>query len=284
MWVSGLIIVLIAGAFTPSDDKSQQEVASNESKASAAADPVATTSPLPQPAADGTPETTSRPTATPTSPGPAPSEPPPATAPDATTTTGAPTTTLPPTTTTTTLPPFKVEVSGRGDDVVEVDIPSDDPVIATITYSGRSNFVVWSHTAAAKRLDLLVNVIGAYQGVRPMQLGDGVGGGAVGILEITATGNWEVTIEPLFTARLVLCSEGSAVGEGDDVVVVFDFIDSGGAATLTHNGDRNFAVWAWGRTRDLLVNEIGAYDGTVLVESGLFIWDVSADGAWTVTC
>ena len=217
----------------------------------------------------------------------APSEPPPATAPDATTTTGAPTTTtteppttttLPPTTTTTTLPPtttlplFKVEVSGRGDDVVEVDIPSDDPVIATITYSGRSNFVVWSHTAAAKRLDLLVNVIGAYQGVRPMQLGDGVGGGAVGILEITATGNWEVTIEPLFTARLVLCSEGSAVGEGDDVVVVSDFIDSGGAATLTHNGDRNFSVWAWGTTRDLLVNEIGAYDGTVLVESGLFIW------------
>ena len=109
-------------------------------------------------------------------------------------------------------------------------------------------------------------------------------GEAVGILEITATGNWEVTIEPLFTARLVLCSEGSAVGEGDDVVVVSDFIDSGGAATLTHNGDSNFSVWAWGTTRDLLVNEIGAYDGTVLVESGLFIWDVSADGDWTVTC
>ena len=65
MWVSGLIIVLIAGAFTPSDDESQQEVVSNESKAAAAADPVATTSPLPQPAADGTPETTSRPTASP---------------------------------------------------------------------------------------------------------------------------------------------------------------------------------------------------------------------------
>ena len=60
-------------------------------------------------------------TVTPTSPGrPAPSEPPPATAPDATTTTGAPTTT------TTTLPLFKVEVSGRGDDVVEVDIPAKD--------------------------------------------------------------------------------------------------------------------------------------------------------------
>ena len=43
----------------------RQEVASNESKAAAAADPVATTSPLPQPAADSTPETTSRPTASP---------------------------------------------------------------------------------------------------------------------------------------------------------------------------------------------------------------------------
>ena len=77
----------------------------------------------------------------------------------------------------------------------------------------------------------------------------------------------------------------SAVGESDDVVLVFDFSDSGGAATLTHNGDSNFAVWAWGSTgRDLLVNEIGAYDGTVLVESGLVTWDVSADGDWTVIC
>ena len=39
MWVSGLIIVLIAGAFTPSDDESRQEVASNESKAAAAGGP-----------------------------------------------------------------------------------------------------------------------------------------------------------------------------------------------------------------------------------------------------
>ena len=110
-------------------------------------------------------------------------------------------------------------------------------------------------------------------------------GEAVGILEITATGNWEVTIEPLTQARLVFCSEGSAVGEGDDVVVVVDFSDSGGAATLTHNGDSNFTIWAWGVAgRDLLVNEIGAYNGTVLVESGLFIWEVSADGDWTVTC
>ena len=37
MWVSGLIIVLIAGAFTPSDDESQQEVASNESRAATTA-------------------------------------------------------------------------------------------------------------------------------------------------------------------------------------------------------------------------------------------------------
>ena len=66
---------------------------------------------------------------------------------------------------------------------------------------------------------------------------------------------------------------------------MFDFADDGGAATLSHDGDSNFAIWAWGVAgRDLLVNEIGAYDGTVLVESGLSIWDITADGNWTVTC
>ena len=174
-------------------------------------------------------------------------------------------------------------MSGRGDDVVKVDIPPDGPVIATITYSGRRNFVVVSHTAAAERLDLLVNVIGAYQGVRPMQFEEGE---AVGILEITATGDWEVTIEPLTQARLVFCSEGSAVGEGDDVVVVVDFSDSGGAATLTHNGDSNFAVWAWGGhwPRPTRQRDRGLRRHSSCRIWPHFIWDVSADGAWTVTC
>lgn len=52
---------------------------------------------------------------------------------------------------------------------------------------------------------------------------------------------------------------------------------------LTHNGQGNFAVWAYsGDERDLLVNTIGAYKGTtLLVADGPVILDLTADGSWT---
>jgi hypothetical protein len=53
----------------------------------------------------------------------------------------------------------------------------------------------------------------------------------------------------------------------------------------TNTGDRHFAIWAWGETsRDLIVNDAGPYEGTVLVESGLPVWDITATGEWTVDC
>lgn len=199
--------------------------------------------------------------------------------PTTTTTTVPPTTTT--TTTTTTVPPFVFEASGRGDDVVEVSIPLGEPAIVTLTHDGTSNFAVINHTASAERLDLLVNEIGKYQGTRPIQFETD---SDVGLLEITANGNWEITIQPLRKARNVSCTTGTAVGTGDDVIVLADFSDRGGAASITHNGDSNFSIWAWGDGRDLLVNEIGEYDGTVLVGSQFFVWDITADGDWTITC
>jgi hypothetical protein len=68
-------------------------------------------------------------------------------------------------------------------------------------------------------------------------------------------------------------------------VSISNFVNSGGPATLTHSGSSNFIVRAWGfPDRDLLVNEIGNYAGTVLVAPGLYAWDISADGSWTIDC
>lgn len=57
-------------------------------------------------------------------------------------------------------------------------------------------------------------------------------------------------------------------------------------ATISHQGTSNFAVWALDANlnrRDLLVNEIGAYTGTVRVERGTAGLEINADGSWTVT-
>jgi hypothetical protein len=56
-------------------------------------------------------------------------------------------------------------------------------------------------------------------------------------------------------------------------------------AAWTHTGGSNFAVWAHHRAgRDLLINEIGPYAGSrPLVGPGQFVFDITADGAWSVT-
>jgi len=193
------------------------------------------------------------------------------TTPEETTTTRAPTTT-------TTLPPILAEGSGRGDDVVNLELPSV-PVVVELTHAGSSNFAVWSLDAAFENVDLLVNTIGDYDGIRPVQWEDDE---TVTGLEITADGNWTYEIRPLLQEPQQACL---VEGTGDSVVLLTDFTSGGGAADLTHNGTSNFAIWAWGSSgADLLVNEIGGYEGTVRVSSGLFAWDITADGDWTINC
>jgi hypothetical protein len=182
------------------------------------------------------------------------------------------------TTTTTTLPPVLAEGSGSSDDVIEIDIPNV-PVIATFSHNGGGNFAVWSLDAAFENIDLLVNTIGGYDGTRPMQFdGEGVSG-----FEISADGAWSYVIAPLSETEQVECP---TQGEGDDVIAVTNFISGGGAADLAFDADTNFAIWAWGADgRDLIVNDIGPYGGTVRVASGLFLWDITGNGgSWTIAC
>ncbi len=120
-------------------------------------------------------------------------------------------------------------------------------------------------------LGLLVNEIGSYQGT--VLLAD-----ATVNLEITASGGWTVTVLPLESARSWI--EGGITGQGDDVVF---YIGSTTAAAITHDGESNFAVIAHGASdRDLLVNEIGPYNGTVRLPGPSFV-EITADGAWSIT-
>ena len=51
--------------------------------------------------------------------------------------------------------------------------------------------------------------------------------------------------------------------------------------SATHNGSSNFAILGWGDRRDLLVNEIGTYSGTVRLGNPLAL-EIKADGEWTL--
>jgi len=172
--------------------------------------------------------------------------------------------------------PADVVLSGHGDAVIKASAldGADEPGVATFTHDGSSNFTVWSLDANVNQLDLLVNTIGAYKGT---VLFDKQSGQHTESLQITADGNWTVTLHSIRALRSFDAT--GATGHGDDVLI---YRGNAGAATITHDGSSNFVVWTYGDQTNLVVNEIGAYGGSVRWTKGPELVTVTADGNWSI--
>lgn len=172
--------------------------------------------------------------------------------------------------------PADIVYQGTGDSVLAIELPdgADSLSVATLSHNGSRNFAVWSLGADMAQQELMVNMIGGYQGTVLFNLQSGT---AASALEITADGAWTVTVRSVLSLRQF---EGaSAAGIGDDALI---YLGDAGAAALSHDGESNFAVWTYGSSTDLVVNEIGAYTGTVRWAAGPTVVAVSADGAWSI--
>ena len=185
----------------------------------------------------------------------------------------------PPETTTTTQPGSFVAftVNGTGNDVIEFQIPGDAPAVLDLTNDGTSNFIVWSLDGSFANIDLLVNEIGSYSGRRMVHGGWFSQPEFVRYLEIDADGAWSITAYPMSAARSMT---SSLTGSGDDIV---RYEGSASTLTSTHDGASNFIIWGYesdGEIAGLIVNEIGSYSGTDLIDSGTVIFDIAADGNW----
>jgi hypothetical protein len=167
-----------------------------------------------------------------------------------------------------------VELSGTGDGVIPV--PSTVGMV-TATHDGTGNFAISALDADAQPTgDLLVNEIGAYSGTTAYGL---TAFSDATTLQISANGAWTLRIEPLAAApALDLPTEGT----GD---TVFRYDGAAGAWSITHAGSANIIVVQdnGGIFPNLMVNDIGAYEGTVPVQGGPSVVTVQADGAWTLT-
>lgn len=162
-----------------------------------------------------------------------------------------------------------VTIEGSGDDIVDVPVVDDHILVATFTHDGQSNFAVTSYDQGGNRLDLMVNHIGSYQGTVPYNFEV-----SPNELEINADGPWTVSISDLLEQPAL---EDSQDGVGDQVLL----LATSGRLTATHGGDSNFALLAWGQRRDLLVNEVGAYEGTVRLPEAIAL-EIVADGEWSL--
>lgn len=166
---------------------------------------------------------------------------------------------------------------GSGADVIAIDLDPDFAHTATITHNGSSNFAVWTIDANGSRLDLLVNEIGTYSGVRPIDFRD-----RPAAFQIEADGQWTVVVQALNKAPRW---PDQSSGTGSTVLVIApDAVRGLTTVAITHSGESNFVVWAYGaRNSDLLVNEIGSYSGKTILPTWTVAIEIEADGAWAIT-
>ncbi|WP_239065897.1 hypothetical protein [Microbacterium hibisci] len=162
------------------------------------------------------------------------------------------------------------EWSGTGDMVIDANIAAP----ATVWFNCNpceSNTVLETNG----RESLLVNTIGSYTGKRLINVNDG---SVVTRFTITASGPWQLVVEDLSLAKSVA---GAASGAGDDVILMTDEFD---VAAITNDGSSNFVVYAYGEGNfsPLIVNEIGAYSGTVPMVGPAFV-EVTSTGNWSIT-
>lgn len=164
-----------------------------------------------------------------------------------------------------------IVLSGRGDDVVTISKPNV-AVMVQLSHSGSSNFIVTAWDG--ERRQGLVNEIGVYQGVVALDFLDH----HTDEIEIQADGAWHMEVKSLALAPIISDSKS---GEGDAILRVASLPSS---ANITHNGQSNFMVRAWGDGGlDGMVNEIGNYDGRVRTPSGVIVLEIIADGQWSIS-
>ena len=293
-----LAALLIAGLLAAcGDEPADEEAALDEPTATTAVqepaeDPTSTSEPAVEPTATEVPPTpTAEPTATPVPPTPTP-EPtatpaPPTPTPEPTATPVPPTPTPVPPTPTPVPPPTPVSVSGAGTQLTSAVQLQAGLGIFTLNHDGGSNFIVWFYDqSTGERVDLLVNEIGPWFGSRAFEIPQT----GEYLFEVNADGNWSIDIlQPTPMNAEVRTKPQEYTGSGSQAIYFLN-LDSGlHRVTATHNGSSNFVVWAYNSDasgRDLLVNEIGAFNGSVALQissgGAYIVLDVQADGDWTI--
>lgn len=78
-------------------------------------------------------------------------------------------------------------------------------------------------------------------------------------------------------------------GTGDSGTESFDWPGGLMRVSATHNGESNIIIHlvraSDGKVQEYIVNEIGSYSGSraISVPAGEYLFDVQADGKWTIT-
>ena len=178
--------------------------------------------------------------------------------------------------------PTPIVLSGNGQEATSIFQLMDGLAIFRMKHDGDSNFIIWLLDGTGNPVDLLVNEIGGFNGSTAI----GIEEAGSYLLDVNGDGNWNVTIEqPRSVQGLSLPQQID--GQGQDVS---PFLALQGGLTrfeMAHDGDSNFIIWLLddgGSRVDLLVNEIGEFDGSTAlgVDAGTYILDITGNGTWKI--
>ena len=168
--------------------------------------------------------------------------------------------------------------SSTGSEVVILEPLGEEVFVATVTHSGSSNIALWSVDENGQDIDLLVNDIGDYAGQVAFNFREDPAA-----IRVEADGAWTIDLAHLSESPR-WDGKDPYEATGDSIVIVDGVAEGLTPVTLTHDGESNFAIWAWGESYpDLIVNDIGVYAGTTLLPDGSLVLQVNADGNWTIS-
>jgi len=170
-----------------------------------------------------------------------------------------------------------ITIIGSDGEVIDVDMDAigGNGVLHAV-YNGSRNFIVKNFDENGYQLNLLVNTIGAYDGVVPLDFLDNE---TTTRIQVETTGEWTFDLIPLTSIRTII-PPATIQGTNDYVFGLLD--NKADLAIIDANaGGRFFAVIAWGRYgRKSLIMTLDPYQGEIIIPDETFLIEVRATGPW----
>jgi hypothetical protein len=174
-------------------------------------------------------------------------------------------------------PPSDKTYEGRGNKTVKISLNEDYLHIAKVTHDGASNVMVETVDDGGDSSNLVVNEVGDYDGLRPLDFDREQPTG----LKIRADGRWKVTV---MVADKAPRWTGKASGKAGAAVLRVDPKAADQDVRFTHKGRSNCTLIVRAdRGYDLLVNDIGRYNGDMIVPTGTHFIEIESSGTWSLT-
>ncbi|MCK5149801.1 hypothetical protein KAJ87_02655 [Candidatus Pacearchaeota archaeon] len=177
--------------------------------------------------------------------------------------------------------PEPITISGSGQQASEYFELEQGLSIFKLNSNGNGHFSMVLYDDEGEYIDLLVNEVGSFDGSKLVAIDKS----GKYLLDVSADGSWQAHITQ---PRNIEKSETPLTlsGNGQEASDFFYLKNGMRRFSISHSGSGHFSMVLYsadGDYMDLLVNEVGSFDGSKAVSlstSGNYLLDVSADGNW----